>query len=52
MELSHFGAKVIYPPTLQPIIEKNIPIVIKNTFAPKDWEHLLTIQLIMKMVRL
>tara|TARA_B100001059_G_scaffold187099_1_gene189196 strand:+ start:10295 stop:12742 length:2448 start_codon:yes stop_codon:yes gene_type:complete len=36
MELSHFGAKVIYPPTLQPIIEKNIPIVIKNTFAPQD----------------
>ena len=29
MELSHFGAKVIYPPTLQPIIEKKIPIVIK-----------------------
>ena len=36
MELSHFGAKVIYPPTLQPIIEKKIPIVIKNTFAPQD----------------
>ena len=36
MELSHFGAKVIYPPTLQPIIEKNIPILIKNTFAPND----------------
>tara|TARA_B100001057_G_scaffold87657_1_gene83579 strand:+ start:322 stop:2769 length:2448 start_codon:yes stop_codon:yes gene_type:complete len=36
MELSHFGAKVIYPPTLQPIIEKNIPIVVKNTFAPED----------------
>ena len=36
MELSHFGAKVIYPPTLQPIIEKNIPIIIKNTFAPND----------------
>ena len=36
MELSHFGAKVIYPPTLQPIIEKKIPIVIKNTFAPED----------------
>ena len=36
MELSHFGAKVIFPPTLQPIIEKNIPIVIKNTFAPED----------------
>lgn len=36
MELSHFGAKVIYPPTLQPIVEKNIPIRIKNTFAPQD----------------
>lgn len=36
MELSHFGAKVIYPPTLQPIIEKNIPILIKNSFAPED----------------
>ena len=32
MELSHFGAKVIYPPTLQPLIEKNIPLRIKNTF--------------------
>jgi len=32
MELSHFGAKVIYPPTLQPLIEKEIPILIKNTF--------------------
>jgi len=32
MELSHFGAKVIYPPTLQPLIEKGIPILIKNTF--------------------
>jgi len=34
MELSHFGAKVIYPPTLQPLIEKEIPILIKNTFNP------------------
>ena len=32
MELSHFGAKVIYPPTLQPLIEKNIPLRIRNTF--------------------
>ena len=36
MELSHFGAKVIYPPTLQPVTEKNIPVVVKNTFQPKD----------------
>ena len=34
MELSHFGAKVIYPPTLQPLVEKNIPTYIKNTFDP------------------
>jgi len=32
MELSHFGAKVIYPPTLQPIVKKKIPTFIKNTF--------------------
>ena len=32
MELSHFGAKVIYPPTLQPIVKKQIPTYIKNTF--------------------
>ena len=36
MELSHFGAKVIYPPTLQPLVEKNIPTYIKNTFKPED----------------
>ena len=35
MELSHFGAKVIYPPTIQPAFSKNIPIHIKNTFNPK-----------------
>ncbi|GAB3342081.1 bifunctional aspartate kinase/homoserine dehydrogenase I [Larkinella ripae] len=34
MELSHFGAKVIYPPTLQPAFAKNIPIRILNTFNP------------------
>ncbi|MCI2228698.1 bifunctional aspartate kinase/homoserine dehydrogenase I [Polaribacter sp. MSW13] len=36
MELSHFGAKVIYPPTIQPVLKKEIPIVIKNTFKPED----------------
>src|SRR5688572_18663681 len=36
MELSHFGAKVIYPPTIQPLLVKNIPVWIKNTFAPGD----------------
>jgi aspartokinase/homoserine dehydrogenase 1 len=32
MELSHFGARVIYPPTIRPALEKGIPIRIKNTF--------------------
>lgn len=36
MELSHFGAKVIYPPTIQPVSAKGIPTWIKNTFAPQD----------------
>ena len=35
MELSFFGAKVIYFPTLQPLIEENIPVYIKNTFDPE-----------------
>lgn len=35
MEMSHFGAKVIYPPTLQPALSKNIPLTIKNTFNPE-----------------
>jgi bifunctional aspartokinase / homoserine dehydrogenase 1 len=34
MELSNFGAKVIYPPTIFPAYHKNIPIKIKNTFNP------------------
>lgn len=34
MEMSHFGAKVIYPPTIQPAMVKGIPIYIKNTFNP------------------
>lgn len=36
MELSHFGAKVLYPPTIQPVLGKEIPIAIKNTFDPEN----------------
>lgn len=36
MELSHFGAKVIYPPTIQPVLDAEIPVIIKNTFLPND----------------
>ena len=35
LELSHFGAKVIYPPTIQPVVAEGIPIYIKNTFEPE-----------------
>lgn len=35
MELSHFGAKVIYPPSLTPAFQKNIPLKILNTFNHK-----------------
>ena len=33
-ELSHFGAKVIYPPTIQPVVAEGIPIYVKDTFHP------------------
>ncbi|MEO0552801.1 MAG: bifunctional aspartate kinase/homoserine dehydrogenase I [Bacteroidota bacterium] len=36
MELSHFGAKVLYPPSIQPVLDAKIPICIKNTF---DKDH-------------
>jgi aspartokinase/homoserine dehydrogenase 1 len=34
IELSHFGAKVIYTPTLRPVYRKNIPILVVNSFNP------------------
>lgn len=41
MELSHFGAKVIYPPTIQPVMKKEIPVWIKNTFSPDEYGTLI-----------
>lgn len=35
MELSHFGAKVLYAPTIHPVMLKNIDLRIKNTFEPE-----------------
>ena len=35
-ELCHFGAKVVYPPTIYPACAKNIPIRILNTFSPEN----------------
>jgi aspartokinase/homoserine dehydrogenase 1 len=42
MELSHFGAKVLHPPTVRPALEKGIPITIKNTFNPGNSGTLIT----------
>lgn len=42
LELSHFGAKVIYPPSIQPALVKEIPIRIKNTFDPEAEGTLIT----------
>jgi len=35
-EICHFGAKVLYPLAIQPVMQKKIPVIIKNTFAPAD----------------
>jgi aspartokinase/homoserine dehydrogenase 1 len=35
MELAYFGAKVIHPQTMAPAIGRDIPIWIRNTFAPE-----------------
>ncbi len=36
MELSHFGAKVIYTPTLRPVYRENIPVAVRNTLNPRS----------------
>ena len=44
MELSHFGAKVLYTPTIHPVLEKRIRIQIKNTFSPEKKGTLIGLQ--------
>ncbi len=34
-ELAYFGAKVLHPATIQPAVERDIPVYVKNTFAPE-----------------
>jgi len=36
IELSHFGAKVVYTPTIRPVFKKNIPVLVLNTFNPES----------------
>ncbi|WP_372919110.1 aspartate kinase [Salegentibacter sp.] len=33
-ELAYFGAKILHPQTVSPVIHKNIPVYLKNTFTP------------------
>ena len=42
MELCNFGAKVIYPPTIYPVCQKDIPILVKNTLNPSNSGTLIT----------
>ncbi|MDR1860085.1 MAG: bifunctional aspartate kinase/homoserine dehydrogenase I [Bacteroidales bacterium] len=42
MELCHFGAKVVYPPTILPVYKKGIPLLIKNTMNPDAPGSLIT----------
>ncbi|MBA9079562.1 aspartate kinase [Rufibacter quisquiliarum] len=42
MELAYFGAKVLYPPTIAPLIAAKIPLVLKNTFNPGHKGTLIT----------
>ncbi|GAA4323238.1 aspartate kinase [Pontixanthobacter gangjinensis] len=34
-ELAYFGAKILHPQTISPVIGKNIPVYLKNTFTPE-----------------
>jgi aspartate kinase len=33
-EMAYFGAKVLHPKTIRPIVERDIPLWVKNTFNP------------------
>jgi len=33
-EMAYFGAKVLHPKTIRPVVERNIPLWVKNTFNP------------------
>ena len=44
MELAYFGAKVIHPQTMEPAVARDIPIYIRNTFAPEKQGTLICAQ--------
>jgi aspartokinase/homoserine dehydrogenase 1 len=36
LEISHFGARVLFPPSVKPALDKGVPIVVRNTFNPSS----------------
>ncbi|MFD2565681.1 aspartate kinase [Aquimarina rubra] len=34
-ELAYFGAKILHPQTVSPVVDKDIPVLLKNTFDPE-----------------
>ncbi len=34
-ELAYFGAKILHPQTVSPVVNKQIPVLLKNTFDPE-----------------
>lgn len=42
LEISHFGARVIYPPSIEPVMKREIPVSIRNTFTPEERGTLIT----------
>ncbi|WP_246849060.1 bifunctional aspartate kinase/homoserine dehydrogenase I [Aquimarina sp. U1-2] len=50
-ELAHFGANILHAKTIIPLIEKNIPLRILNTFDPSGQGTLITSQASKKGIR-
>lgn len=50
-ELSHFGAKVIYKPSILPVMRKEIPTRIKNTFNPTSEGTLISNEVPAELIR-
>jgi aspartate kinase len=36
VEMTYFGAKIIHPKTMKPLVDKNIPLFVKSFFSPQD----------------
>jgi aspartokinase/homoserine dehydrogenase 1 len=36
LEISHFGARVLFPPSVKPALDSGVPIVVRNTFNPSS----------------